>query len=112
ETPSETLAWGEADCEGTAILLCSLLRNFTNAYVVVGDYQGYGHAWCKINGQVLETTYTRARPVPDPYDYQAYCLFNDKEVIELWPGALGEIFSLLRSVSASAYSHQAPSQAP
>ncbi len=96
ETPSETLAWGEADCEGTAILLCSLLRNFTNAYVAVGDYQGYGHAWCQ-NGEILETTYTRARSVPDPHDYQAFCLFNDQEVIELWPGALDEVFSLRRN---------------
>ena len=97
ETPSETLAWGEADCEGTAILLCSLLRNFTNAYVVVGDYHGYGHAWCELNGEILETTYTWARSVPDPHDYQAFCLFNDQEVIEVWPGALDEVFSLRRN---------------
>lgn len=97
ETPSETIASGRADCEDTAILLCSLLRNFTNAYVVLGDYQGYGHAWNQINGEILETTYTRARPVPDPYDYEAYCIFNDREVIEFWPGALGEMFSLRRN---------------
>jgi len=97
ETPSETLAWGQADCEGTAILLCSLLRNFTNAYVVIGDYQGYGHSWCQLNGEVLETTYTWARPVPDPEVYCPYCLFNDQEVIELWPGALAEVFSLRRN---------------
>lgn len=96
ETPSETLARGQADCEGTAILLCSLLRNFTDAYVVIGDYQGYGHAWCQLNGKILETTYTWARSVPDSHLYQAFCLFNDQAVIELWPGALNEIFSLRR----------------
>ena len=94
--PSETLARGQADCEDTSFLLCSLLRNFTNAYVALGNYQGYGHAWCEHNGQVLETTYTSARPVPDPQDYCPYVRFNDHEVIELWPGALDEIFRLNR----------------
>lgn len=49
EFPSETLATHQADCDGSAILLCSLLRNFyppDRVYVVVGTYRGLGHAWC------------------------------------------------------------------
>lgn len=94
--PSETIWRGMGDCEDSSILACSLLRNFTNGYVALGAYQGYGHAWCQHNSEVLETTYTRARPVPDPQDYCPYVYFNNQEVIELWPGALGEVFELRR----------------
>ena len=95
--PSETLE-GEGDCEDSAILLTSMLRGFTNAYVVLGDYQGWGHAWVTSeNGQILETTYTQATFVPDPEDYYPYVLFNDQEVIELWPGALRDVFELRRN---------------
>ena len=102
QVPSETLGgiWeggqGYGDCEDTAILLTSLLRNFTQAHVAVGMYQGYGHAWCQRAGQILETTYTSARVVTDPLDYCPYLYFNDQEVIELWPGALEEMFALRR----------------
>ena len=96
-TPSETLASKRADCEDTAILLCSLLRCFTDAHVALGEYQGYGHAWCQLKGDILETTYRSARPVPDPQDYCLYVLFNEREVIELWPNALNEVFSLQRN---------------
>ena len=95
QTPSETLR-GYGDCEDTALLLCSLLQNAINAHVALGSYQDYGHAWCQLDGQILETTYTRARSVPDPEDYRPYVYFNDQEVVELWPGALGEIFELRR----------------
>lgn len=95
-TPGETLK-GYGDCEDTSILLTSLLRNFTNAHVALGSFQGYGHAWCDHMGQIMETTYTRAMLVSDPEDYCLYCLFNEREVIELWPGALGEIFELQRN---------------
>ena len=94
--PSETLDREEGDCEDSALLTCSLLKNFNDGYVALGDYQGYGHAWCQLNGQIYETTYTRAQPVPDPEHYIPYVLFDDRDVIELWPGALGEIFSLRR----------------
>ncbi|GAJ12713.1 unnamed protein product, partial [marine sediment metagenome] len=61
-----------------------------------GSFGNYGHAWCQLNGQILETTYTRARVVSDLEDYCPHCLFNEQEVIELWPGALGEVFELQR----------------
>ena len=91
--PSETLASGEGDCEDSSLLLCSLNGY---GYVALGTYQGYGHAWCDFDGQVLETTYTQARHVPDPQNYYPYLYFNQAEVIELWPGAMGEIFGLPR----------------
>ena len=93
QTPSETLASKRGDCEDTSLLLCSLLQN---AHVALGSYRGYGHAWCEHRGQLMETTFTSARPVPDPEDYCPYVIFNDQEVIELWPGALDEVFELGR----------------
>ncbi|GAI44261.1 unnamed protein product, partial [marine sediment metagenome] len=95
--PSETLARGEGDCEDTSILLTSLLRCVgIDAYTAIGEYLGYGHAWTTQNGFIYETTYTRARPIADPQDYYPYCIFNESEVSELWPGALGEVFRLSR----------------
>ena len=94
-TPSETLR-GFGDCEDTSILLTSLMgAGGINCYVALGNLGGYGHAWC-VNGQILETTYTFARAVPNPEDYCTYVYFNDREVIELWPGALGEVFEIRR----------------
>ncbi|GAI17503.1 unnamed protein product, partial [marine sediment metagenome] len=78
-------------------LLTSLFRcGGINAFTVIGDYGGYGHAWVDRGGQIYETTYTRAQPVPDPEHYIPHVLFDDREVIELWPGALGEVFELGR----------------
>lgn len=100
-TPSETLR-GYADCEDTSILLTSLIRvdGTPDAYVSLGSYQGYGHAWCEYRGEILESTFTRARPVSDPEHYETYCLFNDQEVLELWEGALGEVLSVPREEAA------------
>jgi len=97
QLPDETLARGHGDCEDTSILLTSLLRQFTDASVILGNYGGYGHAWSQVNGQILETTYTRAQPVPNPQDYCPYVSFNDHQVVEFWPGALYDMFSLRRS---------------
>lgn len=95
-TPSETLR-GHGDCEDSANLLTSLIRaGGMPAYTVLGNYQGYGHAWCEHNGQLMETTFTSARSAPDPENYCPYVLFSDQEVVELWPGALGDIFNLRR----------------
>ncbi len=98
QLPSETIATGQGDCEDSAILLTSLLKNFTNAYVVLGSLQGWGHAWAASEeGEILETTYTRATIVPDPENYCPYVYFSDQEVIEMWPGALREVFELRRN---------------
>ncbi|MBA7703773.1 hypothetical protein ES703_112567 [subsurface metagenome] len=95
-TPSETLR-GYGDCEDTSLLLCSLLRCFSDAHIVLGSFQGYGHAWCQLNGQILETTFTSARIVPNSAKYFPYMLFDNEQVIELWPGALKEIFTVRRN---------------
>lgn len=98
--PSETIARRWGDCEDSAILLTSLIRagGIPDAYVALGEYQGWGHAWVvSEGGEILEATYTEARHVPDPEDYQMLVAFNDQEVLELWPGALGEVFSLQRN---------------
>ncbi|GAJ19642.1 unnamed protein product, partial [marine sediment metagenome] len=34
--------------------------------------RNYGHSWCQLDGQIIETTYTSAIPVPDPEDYCPY----------------------------------------
>ena len=85
------------DCDDSAALTCSLLRNFTDCYEVVGSYRGFGHAWVQTDSQILESTYAYAHPVPDPKSYRAYAMFNDQEVIELWPGALSQLFQLARN---------------
>ena len=96
-TPSETLARRRADCEDTSILLTSLIRaGGTPVYVSLGTYQGYGHAWCEYRGEILESTFTSARRVPDPQNYVAYARFNESSVEEAWPGGLGEIFDVPR----------------
>ena len=97
--PSETLR-GSGDCEDSSILLTSLLKNFTNAYTALGSFEGWGHAWVVNEGEILESTYTKARRVPDPEHYCPYCLFDDEEVLELWPGALEEVFELGRDEAA------------
>ncbi|GAI62143.1 unnamed protein product [marine sediment metagenome] len=98
KSPSEVLASGTGDCEDSTNLLTSLLRcGGLNAYTALGEYQGYGHAWTVQNGFIYETTYTSARLVPDLEDYCPYILFDEKQIIELWPGALGEVFELGRN---------------
>ncbi|MBA7549607.1 hypothetical protein ES705_42097 [subsurface metagenome] len=98
QTPSETLR-GYGDCEDSAILLTSLIRagEVPNCYVALGSLGDYGHAWCQLDGGILETTYTRAQPVPDPQNYCPYLYFNDQDIIELWPNALAELFELRRN---------------
>ncbi|MBA7585435.1 hypothetical protein ES708_27414 [subsurface metagenome] len=104
QTPSETLE-GYGDCEDTSILLTSLIRagGAPNCYVALGSLgngqENYGHAWCQLNGQILETTFTSARVVLNPAQYCPYVLFDNEQVIELWPGALGEVFKVARDES-------------
>ncbi len=93
QTPPETLR-GYGDCEDCAILLTSLIRGgVPDCYVALGSLGGYGHAWCQLSGQILETTYTSARPAP-PEDYEPMVIFNDAEVQELYQGALEDVFHL------------------
>ena len=100
QTPSETLK-GIGDCEDTSILLTSLIRagGAPNCHVALGSLGGYGHAWCQLDGQILETTYTSARPVPNPQDYKGLAAFNDYDVYEAYPGALDDAFRLRRDES-------------
>lgn len=93
--PSETLR-GTGDCEDTSFLLTSLIRagGVPNCYVALGSLGGYGHAWCQLDGQILETTFTEARYISRPEAYESMVIFNESEVIELWPGALGDVFEL------------------
>lgn len=98
--PRETVRLGGGDCEDTSNLLCSLLKISNDGHTVLGSYRGYGHAWGNQGGQIFETTYTYARQVPDPWNYCAYAMFDDLDLIELWPGALDEIFALERNEPA------------
>ena len=117
--PSETINRATGDCEDSAILTCSLLRNFTNAYTVLGGYHGLGHAWVADGGgEILEATYTEARAVPDPEAYKPMVMFNDVEVLELYPGALAEVFQLGRDeatklgLMAEAVGNEVPPECP
>lgn len=91
--PSETLR-GSGDCEDTSILLCSLLRNFTDACVVLGRYHGGGHAWVQTDSQILETTFTAPVAVEDADNYEPYFYFDDRVAEEVWPGALAELLGI------------------
>jgi len=93
--PAETLK-GKGDCEDTSILLASILRNFTDAFVVIGTYCGFGHAWVELDKTILETTLSEPFMVTDPENYHPYFYFNDQVACEIWPGALGEILATVR----------------
>lgn len=95
--PTEIIAQKFGDCDDSANLLTSLLRAAGfNAYTAVGTYRGLGHAWTMLDGDILETTFTYAHDVPDPHHYVLYAMFNDQEVIEMWPGALNQLFTMAR----------------
>ncbi len=68
--PVETVITRRGDCEDSAILLASLLKNFSNAHVILGSYRGWGHSWVAKEGEILEATYSQARAVPDPENYK------------------------------------------
>jgi len=58
---SETLSLRIEDCEGTSILLCSLLRSGDlcspdEVFVALGAVGESGHAWVEYKGRMLETT--------------------------------------------------------
>ena len=95
--PVETVITRRGDCEDASILLASLLKNFSDAHVILGSYRGWGHAWVAKEGEILEATYSQARAVPDPDNYKGLVAFNDGEVIESYPGALREVFNIRRN---------------
>lgn len=98
--PAETLAKHTGDCDDSAILLCSLLRNFyppDRVYAVAGTYRGLGHMWAELDGEILEATYTYAHAVTDPQNYHGLVKFNDVYVIELFPKATAQLFQLARN---------------
>lgn len=68
EYPSETLDWKIANCEGTSILLCSLLRAYGIApervWVVVGKIPTGHHAWVELDDIIFETTLSSAPASP------------------------------------------------
>lgn len=92
EFPAEVLRDGEADCEGSSVLLVSMLRRAwpgIRAYVTVGWFKTYGHVWSSINQSgrwyILDTTLRRLPPVTPTEnqnsDYRPLFRFNDEEVI-------------------------------
>ena len=103
--PSELLARGYytgrfmGDCEDTSILLCSLARTAGyNVHVGIGEMRGIGHAWCIYNGQILETTLSRAaapRAPGDPYELMGY--FNELESVETVPDTYARVAEFARS---------------
>lgn len=83
EFPSEALSWGIANCEGTAVTLCTLLRAYgigpERVWVVVGEIPPGRHAWVDLDGHILETTLSSA-PNPSWRNYGEYVAawaFND-----------------------------------
>ncbi len=105
--PAETLGWRRQgrktmeDCDGTAILLCSLLRTFkpaSDVYVGVGGMSEIDHAWVRLKhgGQwyVLESTLDEPAPlysIPERHPYNLACYFNDVDSVELVPGAFASL---------------------
>lgn len=100
EWSAVTLCRGSGDCDDTAILLASMLRGAgyspDRVYVCIGTYKGFKHAWVELDGEVLETTYTAADMVSDPYNYKWLAKFNDAQVVERYPGAISQLYRLVR----------------
>ncbi len=95
--PCETLRARAGDCEDSTFVFVSLAQNFDpDVWAILGNYQGYGHSWAAKNGFIYETTYSSIRQVADPENYRALVAFNDCEVIETYPGALGKVFEVAR----------------
>jgi hypothetical protein len=110
--PAETLGWMDhngwcyEDCDGQAILLCSLLRTFlpaTDVYVGLGGRFELEHAWVRIrkNGiwYVLDTTLDEVLPLWSIYEknpYNLYAYFNDQEAVEVVKGTFAILYEGVR----------------
>ena len=80
------------DCEGSSVVLVSMLRNILPASAVfcnVGMYKNFGHAWTTfsdgIEDYILDSTIPQARAVGDNSEAEAdlyvpYIKFNDQIV--------------------------------
>lgn len=105
--PSEVLRDRMADCKGSSVLLCSLLRSILPAnavFVTVGTFdrpgkgQPFGHAWVSIpqggRWTVLDTTLDPEK-VPThgyvfedaAYAYQPHFRFSDRDAIRVGTGS-------------------------
>jgi len=85
ELPAETLADRAADCDGLAILTCSILRNYIAAedvFCAVGEWEGEGHMWVVLseNGEVRIIEATAASKTPITGKYEVAAIFNDSYV--------------------------------
>lgn len=88
ETPGETLAERGADCDGKAILLCSILRNYIppdKVYCAFGLWRAggktSGHMWVVTEGEdgddrILEATAGPSKTLKGKYIIHG--IFNDK----------------------------------
>ena len=92
--PAETLALGMGDCDDSATLLTSLLRNFLpqdRVFATVGLFGRWGgHVWVTaLNGRepfTLEATLAEALPgpwvIPEEEPYIPFLRFNDRVAVE------------------------------
>jgi transglutaminase-like putative cysteine protease len=92
--PAETLALGMGDCDDSAVLLTSLLRNFLpedRVFATAGLFGRWGgHVWVSAYGSgafVLEATLSEALPgpwvIPEEEPYFPIIRFNDRRVVEV-----------------------------
>lgn len=81
QTSLETLG-GVGDCEDSAILLCSILRNYIPAeevYCVCGEWKREGHMWVVADWKVIESTHGSEMLVREE-EYKPDVFFNDKYI--------------------------------
>lgn len=82
--PTETLEAKKGDCDDSAILLTSILRNYLNpeyVFTAVGSHSGEGHAWVVINNdhysRVIEATAFSTKKINES-KYKPEVFFNDE----------------------------------
>lgn len=81
QMPVQTLEKGVGDCEDSSLLLCSILKNYTDSYVVLGSWKNQGHAWL-ISGEpwhIIESTANSQKPVKEK-GYLPQLFFNNEQV--------------------------------